>query len=119
MLLWVCLSIDHRRVAHDVQSSASMLFFPNFDVSDRLQKRRTTTWSVFVGGDPNWFNLPSFLATPIISCTAKSSQFAVGSPNPSSPSTISLMGTLSKTVVTFSSSSSGLKTFEKNGVVKC
>ena len=60
-----------------------------------------------------------FLATPIISCTAKSSQFAVGSPNPSSPSTISLMGTLSKTVVTFSSSSSGLKTFEKNGVVKC
>ena len=44
MFLWVCLSIDHRRVAHDVQSSASMIFFPHFEViCDRLQNRRYKT----------------------------------------------------------------------------
>ena len=52
-------------------------------------------------------------ATPIILCMAKSSQFAVGPLNLSSPSAISVKGTLSKTVVTFSPSSSALKTLKK------
>ena len=49
MLLWVYSITDQKRVAHVVQSSASMMFFPYFDIIfDRLQNRWTTTWSVFV-----------------------------------------------------------------------
>ena len=49
MLLWVCSLIDHKRLAHALQSSASMMFFPYFHViCDRLQDRRTATWSVCV-----------------------------------------------------------------------
>ena len=49
MLLWVYSITDHKRVAHDVQPSASMMFFPYFDIiCDRLQNRWTATWSVFV-----------------------------------------------------------------------
>lgn len=33
MLLWVYSITDHKRVAHDVQSSASRMFFPYFDIS--------------------------------------------------------------------------------------
>lgn len=49
MLLWVCSLIDHKRLAHALQSSASKMFFPYFHViCDRLQDRRTATWSVYV-----------------------------------------------------------------------
>ena len=64
-------------------------------------------------GDPKWCNSPLFLATPIISCKANFSQFAMAPSNLLSPNAISLKGTLSETVVTFSLSSSGLKTLKK------
>ena len=47
-------------MAHDVQSSESMMCFSHFDViCDRLQNRRTATWSVFAKckcmGKDTWF----------------------------------------------------------------
>ena len=63
-------------------------------------------------GDPKWCNWPLFSATPIISCKANFSQFAMAPSNLLSPNAIALKGSLSETAVTFSSSSSGLKTLK-------
>ena len=71
------------------------------------------TWKSFAvgfsnGDDPNRCNSPLSLATLIFSCLAKSSQFAVGPLNMSSPFTISLKRSLSKADRTSFLSSSGL-----------
>ena len=63
-------------------------------------------------GDPKWCNSSLFSATPIISCKANVSQFAMAPLNLLSPKAIALKGSLSETAVTFSSSSSGLKTLK-------
>ena len=64
-------------------------------------------------GNSNWCNSPLFLAIPIISCMAKSFQFATSPSNLSSPSAISPKVVLCKRVVSFFSSSSGLKGLKK------
>ena len=64
-------------------------------------------------GDSNWCNSPLFLAIPIISCLAKSFQFATGPSNLSSPSAISSKVVICKRVVSSFSSSSGLKGLKK------
>ena len=63
-------------------------------------------------GDPKWCNSPLFSATPIISCKANFSQFAMAPSNLLSPNAIAFKGNLPETAVTFSSSSSGLKTLK-------